>query len=109
MSSCPFCSIAPSRKCMENEHAIAFADGYPVTNGHALVIPRQQVSSIYQLSVAAQTALWDLVAEVRQSILIKLKPEGFNIGINDGLAAGQTVEHAHVHVIPRYTGDVPDP
>lgn len=85
MSGCLFCSIAPSRKCLENEHAIAFADAYPVTDGHTLVIPRQHVSSIYQLSTAQQVALWDLVAEVRQSILTKLKPDGFNIGLNDGL------------------------
>ena len=108
MSSCPFCSITPGRKSVENEHAIAIGDAYPVTDGHTLVIPRQHVSSIYQLNATQQTALWDLVAEVRQSILAKLKPDGFNIGVNDGLAAGQTVEHAHVHIIPRYTGDVPD-
>src|SRR5689334_23905317 len=109
MSSCPFCYIAPSRQCMENEHAVAFADAYPANDGHTLVVPRQHVSSIYQLSAAQQMALWDLVAEVRQSILSKLKPDGFNIGVNDGLAAGQTVEHAHVHIIRRYTGDVQDP
>ena len=109
MSSCPFCYISPSRQCLENEHAIAFADAYPLTDGHALVVPRQHVSSIYQLSAAQQMALWDLVAEARCSILNKLRPDGFNIGVNDGLAAGQTVEHAHVHIIPRYTGDVPDP
>ena len=90
MSDCPFCSVAPNRKCLENEHAIAFADAYPVTDGHTLVIPRQHVSSIYQLSAVQESAVWDLVAEVRQSILTKLKPDGFNIGVNDGLAAGQT-------------------
>jgi diadenosine tetraphosphate (Ap4A) HIT family hydrolase len=92
-----------------NEHATAFADCYPVTDGHTLVVTREHISSIYQLSTARQTALWDLVAEVRQSILNKVKPDGFNIGVNDDLAAGQTVEHAHVHVIPRYTRDVSDP
>src|SRR5690348_7400816 len=100
MSSCSFCSIAPSRKCMENEHAIAFVDAYPLTDGHTLVIPRQHVSSIYQLNATEQRALWDLVAEARCSILNNLRPDGFNIGVNDGLATGQTVEHAHVHIIP---------
>ena len=71
-----------------------------MTDGHTLVVPRQHVSSIYQLSAAEQTALWDLVAGVRQSILNKLKPDGLNVGVNDGLAAGQTIEYAHVHVIP---------
>jgi len=108
-SSCPFCSLEPTRKWIENEHAIAFADAYPVTDGHTLVIPRLHVSSIYELNAEQQSAVWALVTEVRQRLLIGVKPDGFNIGVNDGLAAGQTVDHAHVHVIPRYTGDVPDP
>ena len=108
-SSCPFCSYEPTRAWIENEHAIACPDAYPVTDGHTLVIPRQHVSSLYELSAEQQSAVWNLVAEVRQRLLTGLKPDGFNIGVNDGLAAGQTVEHAHVHVIPRYIGDVPDP
>jgi diadenosine tetraphosphate (Ap4A) HIT family hydrolase len=109
MPSCPFCSIDSARRWIETEHAIAFPDAYPVGDGHTLIIPRTHVSSIYQLSTREQAALWELVAEVRQRFLIDLKPDGFNIGVNDGLAAGQTVEHAHVHVIPRRNGDVPDP
>jgi diadenosine tetraphosphate (Ap4A) HIT family hydrolase len=109
MLACPFCSLDPSRTWIENEHAIAFTDAYPTTDGHTLVVPRQHIGSIYELSAAQQAAVWDLVAEVRQRLLTGLKPDGFNIGVNDGLAAGQTVEHAHVHVIPRYTSDVPDP
>jgi diadenosine tetraphosphate (Ap4A) HIT family hydrolase len=61
------------------------------------------------LSTDQQAAVWDLVAQVRSRLLAELKPDGFNIGVNDGLAAGQTVEHAHVHIIPRRKGDVPDP
>ena len=75
-------------------------DAHPLTEGHTLVVPR---------SLAEQQGIWKLVAEVRERLLTSLKPDGFNIGFNDGLAAGQTVEHAHVHVIPRRTGDVPDP
>jgi diadenosine tetraphosphate (Ap4A) HIT family hydrolase len=86
---------------IENEHAIAFPDAHPGTDGHTLVIPRQRASSIYELSAAQQAVVWDLVAEVRQKLLIGLKPDGFNIGVNDRLAAGQTVDHAHVHVIRR--------
>jgi diadenosine tetraphosphate (Ap4A) HIT family hydrolase len=106
---CPFCSLDSSRKLIENEHAIAFADAYPVAEGHTLVIPRQHVASIYELSADQQSAVWDLVAQVRDLLLRELKPDGFNIGVNDGLAAGQTVDHAHVHIIPRRKGDVPDP
>jgi diadenosine tetraphosphate (Ap4A) HIT family hydrolase len=80
-----------------------------LTEGHTLVIPRKHVSSIYELTAEEQSAIWSLVAEVRERLLTGLKPDAFNIGLNDGLAAGQTVEHAHVHVIPRRKGDVPDP
>ena len=107
--SCPFCSLDSSRMWIQNEHAIAFPDAHPVTDGHTLVIPRQHVGSMYGLRADQQAAVWDLVTEVRRRLLIGMKPDGFNIGVNDGLAAGQTVDHAHVHVIPRYRGDVPDP
>jgi diadenosine tetraphosphate (Ap4A) HIT family hydrolase len=109
MSSCAFCSLKASRKWIENGHAIAFLDAYPITDGHTLVVPRKHVASIYELSTDEQSAVWNLVAEVRQRLLTGLKPDAFNVGLNDGLAAGQTVEHAHVHVIPRRKGDVPDP
>lgn len=107
--SCPFCSLDPGQKWIETEDAIAFADAYPVSDGHTLVIPRKHVSSIYELTAEAQLAVWSLVTEVRNRLLTGLKPDGFNIGVNDGVAAGQTVEHAHVHIIPRRKGDVADP
>ena len=106
---CVFCSLDPSRKWIANEHALALPDAYPVTNGHTLVIPLKHVASIYELTADEQAAVWALVTEVRARMLTGLKPDGFNIGVNDGMAAGQTIEHAHVHIIPRRTGDVPDP
>jgi diadenosine tetraphosphate (Ap4A) HIT family hydrolase len=109
MPACPFCSLDPSREWLGNENAIAFADAYPITDGHTLEIPRRHVSSIYELTGEQQSAVWDLVSEVRQRLLADLKPDGFNIGINEGIDAGQTVEHAHVHVVPRRKGDVTDP
>lgn len=107
--SCPFCSLDTSRKWIKNDDAIAFADAYPVADGHTLVTPRKHVGSIYELSADEQSAVWGLVAEVRERLLVGMKPDGFNIGVNDGLAAGQTVQHAHVHIIPRWKGDVADP
>lgn len=92
MSVCPFCSLDGNRKWIENEHALAFPDAFPLTDGHTLVIPRKHVGSIYELSAGEQSAIWDLVAEVRQRLLTGLRPDGFNIGVNDGFAAGQTVE-----------------
>ena len=80
-----------------------------MSEGHTLVVPTRHVISIYELTVTEQNVIWELVSEVRQRLLTDLKPDGFNIGLNDGLAAGQTVMHAHVHVIPRWSGDVPDP
>ena len=88
MPECLFCSLDPSRKLIENEHAIAFADGYPIADGHTLVIPRQHVASIYELSADQQAAVWDLVTQIRNHVLAELKPNGFNIGVNDGLAWG---------------------
>jgi diadenosine tetraphosphate (Ap4A) HIT family hydrolase len=109
MSNCPFCSLDPGRKWIENEDAIAFPDGYPLSDGHTLVIPRKHVFSIYELTADEQAAIWALVADIRQQLISSLKPDAFNIGVNDGLAAGQTIDHAHVHIIPRRKGDVADP
>ena len=106
---CPFCALPADRIWIETEHAIALPDAFPVVDGHMLVVPRKRVASIYQLQRPEQTAIWELVSEMRQRLLTGLKTDGFNVGLNDGLAAGQTVQHAHVHVIPRREGDVPDP
>ncbi len=106
---CLFCSLDPTRIWIEQEHALAVPDAYPVTDGHTLVIPRKHVASIYELSADQQQAVWQMVSEVRSRLLTGMKPDGFNIGVNDGLAAGQTVLHAHIHIIPRRAGDVPDP
>jgi diadenosine tetraphosphate (Ap4A) HIT family hydrolase len=109
MLTCPFCALGPGRIWIENEHAIAFADAYPIAAGHTLIVPRKHVASVYDLSANEQSAIWELVAEVRGRLLMELEPDAFNIGANDGLAAGQTIEPAHVHVIPRKSRDVPDP
>jgi diadenosine tetraphosphate (Ap4A) HIT family hydrolase len=101
MDSCPFGSLDPSRKWVENDHALAFPDAYPLPDGHTLVVPRKHVASIYELTAEKQSAIWSLVAEVRERLLTGLKPDAFNIGLNDGLAAGQTVEHASVSLILR--------
>jgi diadenosine tetraphosphate (Ap4A) HIT family hydrolase len=96
------------RVVQEAGSAIAIADKFPLTDGHTLVVPRRHVVSIYDLEKHDQNDLWRLVEMVRKSLIEKLAPDGFNIGVNDGVAAGQTVRHAHIHVIPRYSGDVED-
>jgi diadenosine tetraphosphate (Ap4A) HIT family hydrolase len=106
---CPFCHLEKSRITLENECAVAFADAFPVAEGHTIVIPKRHVASLFGLPDDEQAAIWRLVAQVRGKLASELKPDGFNVGINDGPAAGQTVLHAHVHVIPRRSGDVNDP
>ena len=106
---CPFCDPEPDRVVASSDHAVALLDGYPVSEGHTLVVPTKHAASLFDLSPEEQAAVWTLVREVRDHLQSALSPDGFNIGLNDGEAAGQTVLHAHVHVIPRHRGDVPDP
>jgi diadenosine tetraphosphate (Ap4A) HIT family hydrolase len=106
---CPFCHVEKSCITLENDSAVAFPDLFPVAEGHVLVVPKRHVASVFDLPDEELAALWSLVALARAKLASELKPDGFNVGVNDGPAAGQTVLHAHVHVIPRRTGDVADP
>lgn len=92
-----------------NELAFAIRDAFPVSPGHTLVIPRREVATWFDASLEEQHALFALVDAVKRQLDAELHPDGYNIGINAGEAAGQTVMHLHVHVIPRYRGDVADP
>jgi diadenosine tetraphosphate (Ap4A) HIT family hydrolase len=108
-NQCPFCDLEAPSIMLESDSAVALRDAFPVAEGHTLVIPKRHVASLFDLPEEDQAAVWKLVAFVRERLIDQLKPDGFNIGVNDGAVAGQTVMHAHVHVIPRHTGDVPDP
>lgn len=88
---------------------IALRDGYPVSPGHLLLVPRRHVADWFEATPAEQQALTEAIGSARAAILKDHQPDGFNIGINAGEAAGQTVMHLHVHVIPRYRGDIADP
>jgi len=107
--SCPFCSLPVERIERENELALALFDAYPVSKGHVLAIPRRHVASAADLTEAELIAIWRLLADMRALVSEYNAPDGFNIGLNDGSAAGQTVHHVHFHLIPRYAGDIPDP
>lgn len=109
MSSCPFCNLEQSRIIAASKSAIAFRDAFPLTDGHTVVVPRLHVNSIYTLPAVEQAELWAFVAEMRHLLARELDVNAFNVGVNNGTAAGQTIEHAHVHLIPRRTGDVDDP
>jgi diadenosine tetraphosphate (Ap4A) HIT family hydrolase len=92
-----------------NAWAVALLDGFPISPGHALIVSRRHVASLFDLSPEEQAGLWALLGPVRDTLLREHAPAGFNVGVNVGAAAGQTVAHVHVHVIPRYDGDVEDP
>lgn len=109
MHGCPFCAPDPTRVVCETPEAVALLDGYPLSPGHTLVVPRLHVASLFDAPPSVLAAVWALVGEVRARLAATTSPDGFNIGLNDGAAAGQTVMHAHVHVIPRWRGDVSDP
>lgn len=106
---CPFCNLKPDQILFANDQAVAIRDAFPVAKGHTLIIPRRHFGSFFEASVQEQAALLELLAFARQQLVDEYGPDGFNIGINDGSAAGQTVPHLHIHLIPRYYGDQPDP
>jgi diadenosine tetraphosphate (Ap4A) HIT family hydrolase len=108
-TDCPFCTPPTERIWFQDATVLAFHDGYPISPGHTLVIPRRHVKSVFDLETDELAHLWAKVRNVRQLLKEQFQPDAFNIGINDGQAAGQTVPHAHIHVIPRFKGDVHDP
>jgi ATP adenylyltransferase len=93
----------------QTELSFALLDSFPVSNGHALVMPKRHVISIWDMTTDEYTDAFNLIRQVKDILQKKFEPQGFNIGVNCGEAAGQTVFHAHIHVIPRYKGDVPNP
>lgn len=105
---CPFCT-GERTLLVENAFAFSIEDSFPVSPGHSLIIPKTHVPTIFDLSNEAYAACFDLARVVRSLLLNKYKPDGFNIGANCGEPAGQTIAHAHLHLIPRYAGDVPNP
>lgn len=108
-ADCPFCDVPKDSVVAESRHAFAIRDRYPVSRGHTLVIPTAHAKTLFDRSHDAQADLWRLVAKVKDELRSEFSPDGFNIGINEGRVDGQTVEHAHVHLIPRFAGDVADP
>lgn len=107
--TCPFCSPDPDDVVLENQLAYARFDRYPVSHGHLLIIPKRHVASLFDATDAEIAHLWDIIAQLKPLIDDQFSPEGYNIGVNDGHAAGQTIMHLHIHLIPRYPGDMDDP
>ena len=110
MKSCVFCDRVARREFfLEGPLAVAFPDRYPLSPGHTLIVPKAHAADYFELAEAVQADLWRLVGEVKGRLDEEFSPAGYNVGINIGAAAGQTVFHVHVHLVPRYDGDVPDP
>ena len=108
--SCAFCDwLADGEFVAANDLAAAFLDAFPLNPGHCLIVPRRHESDFLALTENEQSAIWGLLPAVRRHVESRGIPDGYNIGINVGEAAGQTIAHAHVHVIPRFHSDVSDP
>lgn len=106
---CPFCALLEERVLFRNDAAVAVRDAYPITPGHTLVIPARHVASFFNATPLERDAMLMLLDTAKQQLQTEFDPAGYNIGINDGTAAGQTIGHLHMHLIPRYLGDQPDP
>jgi len=106
---CPFCTLPRERLVFESELAFVIRDGFPVSPGHTLVVPRRHVGSFFEITTDEQAAMLKLLKLARIELGHQFEPAGYNIGINDGHAAGQTIAHLHIHLIPRYEGDRDDP
>src|SRR5215472_3108571 len=105
----PFLAVSASEWLVANDSAFVIADRFPVSPGHALVVPRRVIATWWEATDEERADILALVDEVKRRLDAELQPDGYNVGFNSGAAAGQTVGHLHVHVIPRYRGDVPDP
>jgi diadenosine tetraphosphate (Ap4A) HIT family hydrolase len=106
---CIFCDTASEKLVVENALAQAVYDTYPVSPGHTLIVPRRHALTLWDLTDEEYAACFALVREARPILEQRFQPEGFNVGANCGVFAGQSVMHAHIHLIPRYRGDVADP
>lgn len=107
---CIFCNLDPNREIIaQNDLALAFFDAFPVNPGHALIIPKRHVADYFDLTEDEVAAMQALLREVKAIVEKRFNPDGYNIGVNVNAAAGQSVFHVHMHLIPRYKGDVENP
>lgn len=106
---CPFCDLTERRPTAANALAVAFRDSFPVNPGHTLIIPKRHVPTWFEATREEQVAILELTDQIKVQLDAELHPAGYNLGLNVGEAAGQTVPHLHLHLIPRFGGDVDDP
>lgn len=106
-AACPFCR--PAEVLLENDLAYVISDRFPASPGHLLILPRRHVGDWFEVTAAERSALFELADAAKAWLDIEFHPDGYNLGINVGEAAGQTLFHVHLHLIPRYRGDVAAP
>ena len=106
---CPFCTLPQDRIVLQSDLALVIRDGFPISQGHTLIIPKRHVGSFFESTDLERDSLLRLIDQAKTALDKEFHPAGYNIGINDGATAGQTVPHLHLHLIPRYLGDSPDP
>jgi diadenosine tetraphosphate (Ap4A) HIT family hydrolase len=107
--NCPFCLPVDGEKVLTSVLCFARWDKYPVTEGHLLIIPNRHITDYFSVTAEEKTALWAMVDEGKKLLDERFKPDGYNVGINVGADAGQTVMHCHIHLIPRRAGDSVNP
>ena len=110
---CPFCHPDAQRVIAESPLTLTIRDAFPVTPGHTLICPRRHFADLFDATPAEMAEVWQALRHAEASLSAGTaghpRPNGYNVGVNVGSAAGQTLMHLHVHLIPRYAGDQPDP
>lgn len=109
LTSCLFCMMPASRIIDRNAVGLVVRDAYPVSPGHTLVIPERHFVSFFDTTETERVGLMSLLSSAKIQIDAEFAPAGYNVGVNDGSSAGQTIPHLHIHLIPRFEGDTPDP
>lgn len=108
-TTCPFCQPTPADMVLKNQLCYARYDRYPVSTGHLLIIPFRHVADFFVLTEQERSAAFELIWQVKAKLDSELRPDGYNLGVNIGQTAGQTIMHVHIHLIPRYIGDMERP
>ncbi len=111
MEKCVFCEqfISKKKPLLENELSVAYFDEFPVSKGHILIITKRHVATFFDITSEEQRAIIELLNECKKYLDVEYCPDGYNVGLNCGKLAGQSVMHVHMHLIPRYKGDVENP